>query len=293
MANILKITVENADELLNADAYGSSAFVRLQSSSDGTSYSNLTTANLVAGSAIYTLYDANGTSTTWYKTRYENGAGTLYSDWSDAFQVGAETGGLLASLYDAKQRLGIAYTDTASDEELLEFIRVASAEIESWTGRWLAPRGTATYLFSPTTTARRLWVPRGIRTITSLGYATTDQPDTAGTYTTVTATDYTLQPPEFDRTLGWPATSVALRDVSAVAFYAGINTVTITGTWGWAEVPYDIQSVALSRVVDLYRNRSASGADTFTIGVDGERTWTRSWSHRDRQTLERYKVRWA
>ena len=49
MANVIRVSVENADELLNAGAYDALAIVRLQSSATETgSYTNEATATLVA-----------------------------------------------------------------------------------------------------------------------------------------------------------------------------------------------------------------------------------------------------
>ena len=91
--NVVKVTVENPDELLNVSAYGAGAIVRLQSSAtEGGAYSNEATAAIVAGTNSYTLYDTDGTSSTWYRTRYENVGATLTSDWSTSFQVGDEAG---------------------------------------------------------------------------------------------------------------------------------------------------------------------------------------------------------
>src|SRR3972149_4831582 len=105
MANVIRVSVENADELLNAAAYDVLAIVRLQSGATETgSYTNEATATLVAGTKIYTLYDANGTTTTWYRTRYENQAGTNVSARSGVFRTGA-TG--ICDLLDRKQRLGL------------------------------------------------------------------------------------------------------------------------------------------------------------------------------------------
>src|SRR3972149_5714820 len=127
MANVIRVSVENADELLNTAAYDALAIVRLQSSATETgSYTNEATATLVAGTKIYTLYDANGSPKTGVRTRYENQAGTNVSEWSDVFRTGA-TG--ICDLLDVKQRLGIAASDTSEDENLTEYIDQGATHI--------------------------------------------------------------------------------------------------------------------------------------------------------------------
>ena len=280
MPNIVRVSVENADELLNASAYDAGALVRLQSSTtEAGAYSNVATASLVAGTRIHVLYDANGTGSTWYRTRYENAGGTRTSDWSAVFQAGGEEGGLLCSLYDVKQRLGIAYTDASEDENILEYIRQASAFIETETERWLSPRpasGTTTFLFSPTVTGRDLPVPKGIRSVSAIGYATDDQPDTGGTFTAMTASDALLVPGPIDRTPGWPATGIRLRYGSGQTFWSGTNTVTVTGTFGWASVPHDVAAAAADLAVVMHRGRADGGiGGVVTVNVDGSRTFER------------------
>ena len=300
MPNIIKVLTENADELLNAGAYGAGALIRVQSSAteDGT-FANLSgtgstpTIALVSGTRIYTAYDPNGTDTTWYKHRFESSDGLRTSTYSSAYQVGLELfSTYLCSLYDAKQRLfPPGHTDTTEDEAILGYIAQASRFIENRTGRWFAPRASATYLFSPATTSRVLWVPRGVRAVTALGYATDDQPDSGGTFTSIASTAYSLQPAAGNRDDGFPATRIALLDTSGSYFYAGINRVQVTMTAGFAAVPADIEQVALNLVVAAHRERgSTSTGDSFTINVDGSRTFERSLSYSDRMTLDWYRA---
>ena len=137
MPNLVKVYVENADDLLNAGMYDAGAIIRLQSCATETGvYVNEATAALVSGTKAYTVYDADGTSTTWYRTRYENAGGTITSDWSPVFQVGGEEAGYLCSLEDVKQRLfNTATADATNDEDLAELIRQVSTDILGHTGR--------------------------------------------------------------------------------------------------------------------------------------------------------------
>lgn len=86
MANVIIVKITSpgtAAHLLDTEVYGANAIIRLQSAtSKAGAFANVTTEALVSGVAEYTLGDTAGTSTTWYRSRYENAAGTLTSDWS-------------------------------------------------------------------------------------------------------------------------------------------------------------------------------------------------------------------
>lgn len=292
MANVVRVSVENADELLNTDAYGALAIVRLQSSATETgAYNNEATATLIAGTKIYTLYDANGATTTWYRTRYENQAGTNVSEWSDVFRTGA-TG--ICDLLDAKQRLGIIASDTSEDENLIEYIDQVTTYILGKTGREFLPY-TGTRTFDVPYATPTLLIPRGVRAITTLSYATTDQPDTGGTYTALAATDFYLRPLAHERDYGWPATRLELNIYNGALRYftAGHSMVKAAGDFGWAAPPADIAGIGLTLVTGLHRERGSSGGDSFTINIDGSRTFERMLSKRDRDVLDWYTNRVA
>lgn len=112
MPNILTLNVPNPDQLLNAGAYGAGAVVQVQSAvAEAGPYTDEGTTPLVAATTSYTYFDTEGTSTTWYRTRYENAAGTTVSDWSSAFQPRSS----LVSLADAQSRSGASVTQAMID----------------------------------------------------------------------------------------------------------------------------------------------------------------------------------
>jgi hypothetical protein len=286
MPNLVRVYVESAADLLNAGMYDAGAIIRLQSgAAQAGPFSNEATAALVSGTQAYTLYDADGAAATWYRTRYENAGGTVTSDWTTAFQAGGEEAGYLCSLYDVKQRLGL--TDTSADEELAEVIRQVTDEILGYTGReFVGTPGEVTRTFDVPEPTRTLYVPTGIRSITTLEYASDDQPDTGGTYSTIAAGNYWLRPLAHDRSYGWPATRVALAD-SAV-FYAGRSTVQITGTFGWAAVPPAVARIAASAAVANYMSKGSDGPRA-VIGPDGRMSILRNISPADMAILTSYR----
>jgi hypothetical protein len=297
VANTLTITVENPTALRDTDLYGTGALIRTQSSAtEAGAYTDITgsdtTVLLVDDQRAYTVNDPLGAASTWYRTRFENAGATRVSDWSPVFQTGDETGGLLCSLFDVKQDLGIASTDTSEDETILEKIRQVSAAIEGFTGRWFVPRPTdpaSTTIYRVHSRAGyRLELPKGIRSITTLGVAINDQPASGGTYTTLSASSYYLDPPEMERDANWPATRVCLSRTGGAYFYSAAYGVEITGSFGWASVPYDIQSIAMDATKNRYQGKE-SGTFAVPLGPTGAVTILRGISPEARDTLNWYR----
>jgi hypothetical protein len=298
MANVIALFVEEPDQLLNAGAYGTGALMRIQSCATETgAYADISgtgstpTIALVTATRAYTAYDPAGAVTTWYRTRYENAGGTRLSDWSAVFQVTAEEqGAYLCSLSDVKQRLGII--DATDDEWLHEQIVAVTDEIESLAGRRFRPdplSGTKTVYLDYAGDGYTIWLPRGVRSVTYVGTASTDQPDGGtGTYVEITTNCY-VDPPEHERSPGWPGTRVTIGTSSGYQFYRGHRTVKLTGSFGWSAVPATVRAIAELCVVSAFRGRSSGGASSYTIGTEGERTYSRLLSAGDMKTLQWFR----
>lgn len=305
MPNILTLTCEEPDQILNAGAYGTAAKVQLQTSAteagafaDVSGTGSTPTTTVLTGTRSYTAYDPNGTATSWYRTRYTTSDGTTrLSDWSAVFQVGDETAGLLCSTSDVEQLWG--KTATANERELiLETIRQTSRAIERATGRWLAPRPTAS---TSTTTFRfhtesgsELYIPRGIRSITTLGIATEDQPTSGGTYTTATSSGYYIDPPVSERIdSDAPGYWIRFRSNAtgpAVSFVDAAFGAEITGSFGYASVAPDIQGVAARAALRRFIGKGSAGA-AIAVGPTGTEFVLPDLSGADRQTILDY-TRW-
>lgn len=185
-------------------------------------------------------------------------------------------------------------TDAVDDTLISELIDEVSAFIQNYTGRKFVAEAAATYTFD-TMVGYVLRVPRGIRSITTMGVASTSQPDAGGTYTTVAAADRLLRPLAVDLPEGWPATEVRISRGTLAGtiarFSRADNGCTITGNFGFATTPVDIQAVAIDAVVAAYASR-ANGASG-VIGADGLPIppWAGYFgkSSPQRSTLERYR----
>lgn len=306
MPNVLKITVENASELLNAGAYDAGALIQIQSSTTETqpgTFADISgtgstpTIAIVSGTRTYTGYDPNGASSTWYRTRYKNAAGSRASDWSASFQVGDETAGMLCSVYDVSQRMfGTATPSDSQTEDILNIIREVSDEIEDYVGAWLAPRPTdpnssTTLLFDVDYTCRALLLERGnrrvgIRSFTAVGTATQSQPETGGTFTSATLADLLMRPRP---TTDGPGSYLVWNTTAGGWFYEGFNTVTITGSFGPASVAPRFQAVAIAAVTRRFLGKETS-ATAISLGPDGAVRLLGDISPSMKATLDRARV---
>lgn len=197
----------------------------------------------------------------------------------------------LVTTAQVKARLNIS--DTNDDTLISELIDQVSSFIESTTGRKFAPDNAATYVFD-TDEGSALRIPYGIRTITSMGVSSSHQPDSGGTYTTIPAADILLRPKAVDAMIGWPFTEVWITRGTLAGtiryFSRADNGCTITGNFGFATVPPDVQAACIDAVVAAYavRKMGASGV----IGAEGTAMppWSAFFGHGSpqMQTLTRY-----
>lgn len=285
MANILTLVVDNPDLLLNAGAYGAGAVIQVQSSPDNVTFTDDGTVSIVAGTTSYTYYDTDGTSSTYYRTRYENVGETVTSEWSASFQTDTAsanaryvTAGLL------KQRLGLS--GAANDALFDQICDETNQWIESYTGRVLGPVASATYTFDGggnfTPDAYTLDLFRlGVRSVSLLETTTA----TGGSYTTVPTTDYYIRP--VGRLGGEPGTAIVL---SNGRFYSGYDTIRVTMEAGFAAVPDDVRAVAIAVATRAWHGRQTGMADVIANDTISDRAIvTKIVPPEMKATLDRYK----
>jgi hypothetical protein len=269
MANLITITVEDADDLLNAGMYGAGAVVRLQwaatatgSFADVSGTGSTPTLALVTMTDSYTGYDPVGTSTTWYRTRYENAGATRLSDWTAPFQPGDSSSGTYASLTTFRAFIRNQATpaaDVDSDIELLA-LEAAARAIDRECGR--------TFRLATTATARRFnvghlgrgWFPRyGIEiddvmdiTGMTVGFDTSGN----GSFST-TSTAFRVAP--FNApSLGMPYHTLLL-DVGVTPTIYGYNAegVEVTAKWGWTATPPAVVNANLIQASRFLKRRDS------------------------------------
>ena len=299
--NPIRITVEGPDDILAAPAGswgGAGALLRVERSATGggVGFAEVGTRAILAGTTIYLYYDVAGITGSWYRVRYSDAAAANFSDYGGEFQGGIDAG--YCSLYNVKQRLGISATDTTDDENLQEFIRQVTGWIDSVTGREFLPdppTGTKTYTFDGRDAlegGKLLLIPRGVRSVTGIQISVI----TGDTLVSVPAGNWFLGPPASERDTGWPATEIWMTDIPSAGnnvpiFYRGFQNIAVTGAFGWASVPADIEDVALTTVVRSWEARRSGQGDV--VGTDelGRPLVSRMLSGRDRDTLSRYTNR--
>lgn len=298
MANVLTLTAENPNQLLNAGAYGAGAVIRLQAASaqggpfaDVSGVGSTPTVPLLADTRAYTAYDPSGASSTWYRMRYEDALVAKPSEWSDPFQIGT-TG--YADLVDVKQRFEKTDTDRY-DEDFAEMIRQATDYIRGECNREFLPQ-TGVFLFDGRDAragGRCLRIPQGIVSITTLEVADA----TLGSFSTISSPNFLLRPLPQDRSPGWPATELWMSDVASgappfSAFPRGYGNVQITGTLNFPALPVRINEVCMNIVARMWAWRQAGGADSLGAGQEGGvPSVTMFVSKRDRDTLARFALR--
>jgi hypothetical protein len=182
------------------------------------------------------------------------------------------------------------YTDTTDDTVIQSYIDALTDEVQEYTGRqFVVDSGATDYYFDVDRKSRKLVIPQGIATVSTVGYALTSQPATGGTYTTVNAAYVLLRPLLVDRRQGFPADSIEISDLDTTssAFYPGYNTVKINGTLGFPTVPATIERLAVAIVIRRWQARRGGQSDTIgPPGFDG--SILRFMSPEERATLDRY-----
>lgn len=192
----------------------------------------------------------------------------------------------LTTLTRVKLQLKIDPADTDSDTFLSELIADCSDAIQEFTGRTLTPVAGAQYTVD-TAAGSVIAFPKGVRAVTALGVAASDQPDTGGSYTAVAAADILIRPNTAYRKPGWPGTEIWIRGASA-RLYQALNGAQLTLDEGFAVTPPGIQRVADDAIANAFQNRRPSG----NYGPDdaqGAIDWTR-YLLPHRGTLNRYRA---
>lgn len=283
MALPITIQVDDPAALLESDAYGTGALVRLErATSQAGSYAEITggTETIVATTTFHRIWDASGTTSHWYRSRYTNLAGTISSEYSDPFQ--ATSLEAYATLDDLREVMSLG-DNTSKYNALADMLVDASAEIDESCGRrfYRDPQvsGTSTWTFDVIRSGQRrlseaLGFGLDIVSVTTLEVAQYS----GGTYETIVSgsTGYYLdRPPALATT--WPYEDIILSDQASthVRFYVGRQTVRITGVRGFSAVPPLVKRACIALAQERWRQgpqggvvagTSAFGAPVFNIG---------------------------
>jgi hypothetical protein len=182
--------------------------------------------------------------------------------------------------------------DATDDAVLTELIEQVTDWVQGFTRRRLLPDNAKTY-FLDTAAGSVIDVPRGIRAVTSIDIATSDQPDTGGTFaTSIAAADVLLRPSELFRRPGWPATQILIKGSSVGRLTDGLNRAKVVGDFDFAATPPAIQAVTIDAVVAAFAARADGASEV--IGADDVPSipWAKYFSEGSPQhkTLLRYRA---
>lgn len=288
------VNVDDAADLITG--YGTGALIRIGRSSDAVTWSEITTIALSATVSRYEYWDATGTSSHYYRTRYSKASPSVdtdYSLYSDTVQYAASSVQQWATAATMKLRMGIA--DSTDDDLLTQYAMEANQWLHGRIGRPVGPVASTTYFFDGEDTilgGRCLPVPMGIRTVTSLAVRSA----TGDAYTSIPSSDYHLRPRVQARDVGWPATQVWLTDVASSANTwgtvfpkSGYDAIQVTATTGFDEHPADLVELANRLAISSMRSRAYGTGESYAVGEDGERVFEREMSARDWNTVKFYR----
>lgn len=251
MALKLILNIEGVNDALGTAAYGTAAAAIVERGTAQTgSYSAFATAALVAGQSQYEIWDtsAQATTSSWYRYRIGNGAGTLFSDYSDPFRATALAA--YATLDELTDRLNLPDEDRYS--LLSSILESVSAQMDAETGRqfYRLPQvsGDTTRIYDGTGSTY-LPVPEGIVSVTTVQV----RDDIDSDWVTLGTAEWTLRPANPDP--GDTYRGIALTGTSSAqyaTFPDGMTTVRVTGAFGWPSVPYLVREAVIEMAARVY-----------------------------------------
>lgn len=287
MAIKVIVHIDNAADWLTVDA---AAMFRLDRDTTAafSSPAEVATTSLTTGTERYEVWDSAGTTSTWYRFRIEDDGDVALSGWSVPFKVVSSQP--IATLASVKLRLGSS-ASTTDDDILQGYIDAANSAIVHRIGYYPGPSDDSTRTYhgkEAVQDGKRLWVPGGVRAVTTLKCAST----TGGTKTAATATDYVLGPYSFLLRPGEPYQFIEFVDVTSGAwssFPAGYSNVEITGTFGWNAVPADLVAIASAWAIRQWKSRAAGDADILGTTEFGEQIVSDRFPAQWRRTIDAYR----
>ena len=132
--------------------------------------------------------------------------------------------------------------------------------------------------------------PHGIRSITTLEVKLT----TDGSYSTVPADDYFIEPEAAYRTPGWPGFAIRLTDIPSStnetpSIQGAFEAIRLTAEVGWDEMPDDLRGIAEVAVSRALHSRQAGYADDVGVDEFGEQSVSRVLTKSEKAIVTQYR----
>lgn len=157
---------------------------------------------------------------------------------------------------DANLKTFMGVTDSNDDAAFTAVATAVNDMIEDYIGFSAADGGTAARTYDGDGTDE-IHIRGGIQDIATLEIAS----ETGGSFSTLGATEYVLQPYSHERPTGYPGWRIKLTDKATTygVFTSGYQTVRVTPTtgWGFASTPSLLQRIADVLGVRLFQARKS------------------------------------
>jgi hypothetical protein len=246
LAEQIVVNVDDPADLLTG--YGAGAKVRLERAADSvfTTPTEVSTQTLVAGTTQYEFWDPAGTPASYYRYRISDSGGTTFSAYTELGQTGAPRA---YATVDALREL-LHIPDDSRDNLLADLLVRVTTKINTSLGfdffRHPAVSGTEVRLVDGTGHSR-LTVHQGIISLTGIRIAGW----TGDSYTALTSADWRLRDPAGPN---GPYLTVQLTDTGTYGYWpSGYDIAELTGVFGYASVPADIEQATLMWAADIFR----------------------------------------
>lgn len=159
----------------------------------------------------------------------------------------------LTSVADVKDQAGISPSDTSRDAEIEALINAASLSVIRYTGREFASVNPATTRMFPVNTDGTVSLyPYDLQAVSSVSSIS------GGVTTLLNTSEYVTLP--YDTGAGGGYTMLQLSTVSS-------GYVSVTGSWGWTNIPSDIAQLVISTVVMWLRADEGATSPEFGGGL--------------------------
>lgn len=257
---LIRVNVDAPDDKITEFGAGAKLYWARDNTSATGSFGDASgSVTLSPTTTQYEIIDTAGGVGHFYRTRVGNSGATLFDEWSEVFQAGAITS--YATLDSLKEILKMpdGSRDNLLSDLLLDATAAITRECERDFFRHPAVIGEEIRIFDGSGNAK-LRVDAGIISLSKVELAT----GTGQDFTELAATDWLYWPTSLRP--DWSYTALRLSDSGSYStWYRGYGNVRLTGVFGFAAIPRDIQRATLDLAREWYRQGPGGGGP---VGVN-------------------------